>query len=332
MTRTAIIVLGMHRSGTSALAGVLNCLGVTLGPRLLAGEADVNERGFWEHAEIVEIHDALLGLLGSRWHDILPLPEGWNEDERVEAFRRRLVQVVVRDFSRAALWAVKDPRMCRLAPLWLEILDEAGVDPVFIHIYRHPFEVVRSLEKRDRMTPAKALFLWLDHNLQAEFFTRGYARVFVSYSAVLTQPRATIARIGKYLGLTWPRPLDEATDDIDAFLTPNLRHYVVEDSFSDTAIGPDDDLAAETLSTLDEAAKGESRRVRAAFDSLHEQFARRVAAFDPVLLSHIDDIERHRARLEWRLELANNSLSMRITRPLRAVSQAIRGISGKQKA
>ena len=332
MTSTAIIVLGMHRSGTSALAGVLSYLGVALGENLLTAESGINERGFWEHVEVLEIHEALLGVLGSRWHDILPLPERWWKIKQVEPFRHRLAQLVGRDFSSVPIWAVKDPRMCRLAPLWLEALDEVGIRPLFIHIHRDPHEVARSLERRDEMAEAKGLFLWLDHNLWAERWSRGYKRVFISYPNLLDEPRATIERIGSALELTWPRSVDEVMKDVESFLTPQLRHHVTENSSADKAFGPDNTLVAGTLSALDNAVAGEDEQACANFASLFVQFNERVMSFDPVLLGHIRDIERHRAHLEWRLELAAKSFSMRITRPLRTAMQTVRHIAGKRNA
>ena len=74
---TSVIVLGMHRSGTSALAGLLHELGLAMGPSLMSGRADENEKGFWEHEKIVSIHDCLWAHFGSGWSDPMPLPQGW---------------------------------------------------------------------------------------------------------------------------------------------------------------------------------------------------------------------------------------------------------------
>ena len=77
----AILVLGMHRSGTSAITRVLNLLGVELGAHLMPAAAGNNEGGFWEHMRVVEIHEALLHALGRSWHDLRPLPSEWMRSE-----------------------------------------------------------------------------------------------------------------------------------------------------------------------------------------------------------------------------------------------------------
>src|SRR5215469_9555194 len=77
--RRAVFVLGMHRSGTSAVTRVLNLLGVELGTGLMAASPD-NERGYWEHLGIVQEHDQLLEALGSSWDDVRALPPDWTKN------------------------------------------------------------------------------------------------------------------------------------------------------------------------------------------------------------------------------------------------------------
>ena len=83
---TAILVAGMHRSGTSALTGALNVLGISLGQHLLAPGED-NPKGYWEHQSAVEIHERLLTALERRWDDVRPLPAGWLTSEAAQTAR-----------------------------------------------------------------------------------------------------------------------------------------------------------------------------------------------------------------------------------------------------
>ena len=107
---TAILVLGMHRSGTSATAGWLHALGVNLGPYLMA-EDPTQPKGYFEHAEIVGIHNDLMTAFDSSWDDPRPLPEGWEHDHRVRFFREQLMEIVRRDLMTQPLWGAKDPRL-----------------------------------------------------------------------------------------------------------------------------------------------------------------------------------------------------------------------------
>src|ERR1700690_93442 len=80
---TALVVLGMHRSGTSALTGMLHHLGVALGSRLMAASPD-NPRGYWEHSDIVATHERLMAALGWGWDDIRSLPAGFDRLEEAQ--------------------------------------------------------------------------------------------------------------------------------------------------------------------------------------------------------------------------------------------------------
>ena len=218
----ALVVLGMHRSGTSALTGLLARLGVDLGPRLMAGSDD-NEAGFWEHLDIVNCHDELLAGLSLRWDDPCPLPvEWWHTPEAVRC-REALTAILRRDFACSPLWGIKDPRICRLLPLWIPLLRELGVDPHFIIVTRHPEESAQSLARRNGFSTAKSHMLWLEHALGAELDTRGFSRAFVMYEDFLRHHRETMERLGSELRIDWPEQNPE--DAMRDFIDPQKRHH-----------------------------------------------------------------------------------------------------------
>lgn len=229
----AVLVLGMHRSGTSALARVLNVLGVELGDKLLRPSGD-NEAGFWEHRDLVVLHDRLLASLGSTWDDPRPVPEGALLSAAAKPIRDDMLAVLRRDFAGRPLWGVKDPRLCRLVPLWLALLDEIGVEPRFVLTARDPHEVAASLARRDGMPVEQARLLWLEHCLAAERDTRGRRRAFTTYDALLADWRPEMVRVGRDLGFDWRDATAKASGEVDAFLRPTLRHHHAGD--------PDDEL------------------------------------------------------------------------------------------
>src|SRR5262245_37421536 len=172
----AVIVLGMHRSGTSAMAGVLQLLGVELGPDLVP-PGPFNVAGHFEHAGVVAIHDHVLAALGSSWDDVCPLPEGWHERADIAPLREELLTLVRRDFEQCPLWGLKDPRLCRLLPLWHGILAEVGCTPGYVIMMRNPAEVVASLHRREEFDRGHSYLVWLENILALEEHTRGRARV-----------------------------------------------------------------------------------------------------------------------------------------------------------
>jgi glycosyltransferase involved in cell wall biosynthesis len=227
--KKAIIVLGMHRSGTSAVTRVLNLLGVELGNNLMPPYRG-NEKGFWEHLGIVSLHDQILARFDSRWDDPAPLPDGWWKDSTVQVLKGRILDVLRRDFSASPLWGLKDPRMCRLLPLWEQIFSELGCEPFYVIMLRNPEEVAASLEKRDGLSGQKSDVLWLDHTIAVESGTRGRPRVFIAYDQLLSDWEKTMTRVSTRLDVNWPRSYADAAPAVAEFLEPNLKHHHANDA------------------------------------------------------------------------------------------------------
>lgn len=228
-TASAIIILGMHRSGTSALTGVLARLGIDAGPNLQDGN-EFNARGYWEHKDVVRIHDELFRKLGSGWQDTRPLPAGWEHGPSAESARAALAALLQRDFGASDPWLVKDPRMCRLLPLWRKVLEDLGVRPCYVIMTRHPAEVASSLAKRDDMPETQALLLWLQHMVEIERQTRGQRRVAVTYDQLLDDWRSVVDRIAATLDVKLPSPGPETDSSINDFLSSDLRHHRERDA------------------------------------------------------------------------------------------------------
>lgn len=222
--RKAVLILGMHRSGTSALSGALSILGINFGRRLIQPNS-ANEKGFFENQKVYQLHEGLLDALDSSWDDEEPLPDEWAHSERATPFVSGLQNFLRTEFQSSDLFGVKDPRLTELLPLWLRVLREAEIAPQFILISRHPEEVAESLWKRDRFAHEKSYRLWMQHVFTSEEATRPYPRAFVTFPELLANPVATLARLGSELRIDWPRPLEEARSQLDEFLSEPLRHH-----------------------------------------------------------------------------------------------------------
>lgn len=223
--KSCIVILGMHRSGTSALAGVLSLLGVNLGARLLEAQEGVNPKGFWEHAAVVDLHDELLDELHSGWWDALPIPEGWSASTAAMRCREGLEQLIRQEFAGDRLWAVKDPRSCRLMPLWTDVMTQTAVHPNYVLMLRHPAEVADSLARRDGFfTPMTAL-LWLRNVLDSERDTRDQSRMVMTFDDLLSDWRTTLGRATDTFGIALPLQDAAIAPQVDAFLEPQLRHH-----------------------------------------------------------------------------------------------------------
>ena len=235
--RKAILIVGMHRSGTSVLARVVNLLGANLGQSFIPPKED-NVRGFWENREILGLHEEFLANISCRWHDPILLPATWRRDEPAGQFQEALRQLLEKQFDNHALIAVKDPRLSILAPLWLPVLADLSIEPLFLVSIRHPVAVAASLARRDGFSPSHSHLMWLQHMMEASCTSGRGRHIFVHFETFLNDWRAMVSQMSDRLGLEWPVDLHEVEAQIDAFVDPSLRHHQFLDGDS-TASLPD---------------------------------------------------------------------------------------------
>ena len=229
----ALLVLGMHRSGTSAFTRVLNLHGVALGEHLMPAGPD-NPSGFWEHADVVAVHERLLTALERSWDDPRALPDNWLSSVAAQAAFDALVAIVQRDFTGVPLWAVKDPRLCRLLPLWQRVLEQCGVALRVVLVSRPPKEVVGSLARRDGLPPPIGELLWARYLLESVQASSGCQRVLLRYDALLIDWRMQVQQVAQGLGIALQASTTQAAQ-IDAFLDPQLRHHQTTDTADSAA-------------------------------------------------------------------------------------------------
>lgn len=289
--QTCIIVAGMHRSGTSAFTRVLNLLGADLPKRLMPPAPNNNENGFWEPARLVAVHDELLEAMGSAWDDPLPLPDHWLQSDAARQARQRLSEEVGEDFGSSRVFVLKDPRICRLLPLWLDLLDEQGIEPAVVIPVRNPLEIAASLGKRDRMAHAKALLLYLRSMLEAELASRGRRRLFASYRELVADWRPFSTRLKQLIG-AMPCAQVQSPIDIDVFLSGDHYH----NRFADEELGRLADVPASVIEVhelLSKAAgSGEDESLKRAFDQLRARLDAATGLFQGWALSEKDTARR----------------------------------------
>jgi hypothetical protein len=222
--KTGVIVLGMHRSGTSALARVLNLLGCDL-PKTPIEAAPSNEAGHWESLPIARLNDRILDSAGTNWWDWMPFNPGWYSSPKAAEFKKQALSLLDEEFGEAGLFVLKDPRICRFAPFWIDVLQSAGARPAVVMQIRNPLEVAESLSRRDGFHPALGQLLWLRNVLEAEAATRSTARYCTSYDILLHNWPGIASGSQEALNLSWPRLSLRTGSEIDAFLSGALRHH-----------------------------------------------------------------------------------------------------------
>lgn len=224
-----ILILGMHRSGTSMVAASLECLGAEFGERAMWTGPD-NLKGFREDLDFLAINEALLESMGLTWssledRDFSCIPghglrsAGWN--------------LLLSRLNTFPIFGLKEPRLCRLLPFWRDIIRGLGeaTSPISVSVVRairHPSSVAMSLAKRNGIPIDRGLELW--RRYVAESFNNAdpaWPKVTVEYDRMLENPKAELERIAFHLGLSIDndKMMKFALEHID----PNMRHERLRD-------------------------------------------------------------------------------------------------------
>tara|TARA_R110002051_G_scaffold139514_1_gene212205 strand:+ start:20488 stop:22149 length:1662 start_codon:yes stop_codon:yes gene_type:complete len=284
--RRAILVAGMHRSGTSAVTRVLSIIGCSLPGDLVPASKGDNERGFWESREVVNLNNEMLESVGSYWDDWNFIREEWFGSAVAQEFAARAADVVKAEFGDAPLIVLKDPRICRLLPVWLKAVELAGYSPSVVMPLRNPLEVAESLMKRSQIDLTLGHLMWLRHVLDAERYSRDCPRTFVRYETLMNDWRSWIAKVERDLVIGFPRVSPIAEEEIGEFIKPDLwRNRAPDTLLRDNGIAPawarDAYFTLHRWSTGKHAQKDEMLldRIRAELQTVTPVFVRPLYAF-----------------------------------------------------
>ena len=227
--RDAVLVLGAHRNGTSALTGALSLLGATL-PNHCLDANEFNARGYFESRHITGLNDAILAAGGSNWNDWREFHLSRLDPAAASAFSETATSLVLKEFECSPLIALKDPRICRMMPFWYGALGNAGYRSRNLLIVRNPLEVAESLQYRDGFPIGRGLLIWLRNVIDVEASSRGRGpRSVVIWSEFHSNWRRAVEKSCAELDLTWPRRLDEIAAEVEAFLSSELRHHEIDE-------------------------------------------------------------------------------------------------------
>ncbi|MBN1881099.1 MAG: sulfotransferase [Deltaproteobacteria bacterium] len=240
MTKKAVIVLGMHRSGTSAITAGLEAMGISLGNYELEANPE-NPKGYFENGAVRGLNDNLLKFLHSRWDN--PFFDGRRAiDEAGDGlsdFYRRADEIFKKNFEGKPIWAVKDPRMCLTLPFWVKVFERHGFDGTntyYLHMVRHPVEVAESQRERHKKVPAfhfigsdprQTMALWLSHHYQALREVNSNKNIVVLFHKLIENPTQQMFQVERFLGIEHGR---EAVDEYcRGFLERGLKHHNEKD-------------------------------------------------------------------------------------------------------
>lgn len=222
-----VLVIGMHRTGTSTIAGILSILGVDLGNRLLIPSRD-NPKGYFEHSDIVNLNKAFLntynidddGLRGE-------LPTDWIYSDRAKDFKERVKVVIKRDFSNSEIFGLKDPRISILLPIYVEIFKELGIELRLIISDRNIQDVVNSLHKRGVVSMLDSVIAYKYYYRIIKAYAESIYHIHIKYDDLINDSKNIISRVINFINHPKINSIEKVETEINRFIEPNLRHQNV---------------------------------------------------------------------------------------------------------
>lgn len=223
MNLNLLAVLGMHRSGTSALTRGLQTIGVSLGEHLMSANAMFNAKGFWEDMDIYSLNVEMLQSLGADWYQA-SLPDANQINQLFNSdYGSQAIELLRNKTRESPIFGFKDPRMGKLLPFWKRIFQQGHYRVGYLLALRNPLSVAGSLEKRDELDRTHSYLLWLTHTLNCVKESEENPRIIVDFDKLMQAPQEQITRIAKVFNLQVDSgKLAEYAED---FLNRSLRHF-----------------------------------------------------------------------------------------------------------
>jgi glycosyltransferase involved in cell wall biosynthesis len=308
-----LFVLGMHRSGTSAVTRILNMAGAHFGPEGISNGADAgNPKGFWERVDVRRVCDGLLQEAGFDWWRV----DGFDVDAIPEDVRDRhltTLRSIIFELDAHRPWVVKEPRLSLLFPLVRPLLEV----PVCVHVVREPLEVARSLRTRNGFPVHAGLALWEVYTAHAFRSSEGVPRVLVRYDELMTDPVSTVEALLASLAAEGVQGLRTPTArEVTAFLSPALHRERATPAERAASMNP---VQLELAAAVDDGrildqphALGVSQGATDALRALVDQQEQRrelqeVTARSASLAEEVDRLQEDRAGLSDEVQRARHS-------------------------
>ncbi len=330
--KNVFAVLGISRSGTSAIARSLKACGIDLGSNLLAGD-ERNPKGFYEDADILyKINRGVSHALDDPWMTVGSLDKASIAEHPIlKNYRNYAINLLQERLAKTAYWGFKDPRTTSILPFWQSVFDAIPVNDHYVIALRNPLAVAYSNKKFANLDLEVGMMLWLIHSFAAVEGTYNKKRVVISYEAMLQDAPKQLQRIHTAFSLPFSLATPEVEQYQNEFLDKSLSHYAADDGelkkHPVIAIVPLCWQVYELLLSLAED--------RLTFDSVEFQFAWRqiqdeFAKVYPIYQWIHRQLKQHQT-VEKDLRRMHRSISWKLIYPIRKMDEIFRRVKKKSK-
>jgi len=217
-----IVVLGVHRSGTSTVARSLVTMGVELGDNLMPGVERDNQKGFWEDLDLYALNEEILDAIGLTWFSASVIKSSDLDILRKKGFYEKAEELLKKKTDKAKVFGIKDPRISKLLLFWKEIFERVGLEVGYVLAIRNPMSVARSLYERDGITLSMGYYLFLTHIIPSVRLTENCTRTIIDYDYLLDRPEKELLRVSESIGLSLCK--QKSSEFISNFVDFDLRH------------------------------------------------------------------------------------------------------------
>jgi hypothetical protein len=325
MNKNIFLVLGMARSGTSAITRGLNALGIDLGNQLTPANDKWNPKGFWEDSEVVyQINAKLFRALHFQPYGI-DMPDRKQQlSQELDPIRQSAIDLLNQRFANTDFWGFKDPSTIKLLPFWQNVLSSLEIQENYVIALRNPLSVATSYKKLTGSEMEIGLLLWLMHSIQAIDETLSKKRLVVSYERMMQNPKAQLERIKNYFTIptmTLPVAIDEY---VNTFLDKTLHHYEYnEEAFASNSLVKSVPLCSKVYYLLDLIAKDEISFDQKEFTSQWSQVKTELEKIYP-MYCYIDTLLKQLNMLKRNLNTIHKSVPWKILAPIRKMDDLLR--------
>jgi hypothetical protein len=323
--KNIFVILGVARSGTSAIARSLKALGIELGDNMSPASDKWNSKGFWEDTDIVyKINGRAFSALDFAAYGIQQLDKTLQTSDKLSEIKQSAITLLQERFASTDHWGFKDPSTVKLLTFWQSIFTELHIQDNYIIALRNPLASAQSYKNVTGSELEIGLLLWLMHLVPAIEETTGKNRVVVSYDLLLQDPHLQLDRIKRDLNITLPVSSDEVNAYTEHFLDKKLhRHeYSTDDlkSHAATAVVP---LCLRVYDLLMKLAKDELSFQDEQFATQWQEIQAELQKIYPVYC-YVDTLLKEMNHLKKSLRSIHKSAFWKLLYPLRMIDDRLR--------
>ncbi len=240
MNKKVIIVLGMHRSGTSVVTRGLKALGVEFGDTFMPHAAGDNKTGLWEDRDLNSLNEEILALVGYNLSSLRLIEADDMTGRQFSSLRLRAIDLLNRKIGKSDRFGINSSHMDKTLPFWQQVINNCNdVKDQYVIAVRNPLSVAQSLVVRGGLSAEKSYLLWLGHMIPAMVLTAGKPRVVIDYDLLMDNPIKQMERLASALAIVLGKT---AKEELSSFAKDFPAQKLCRNCFDSRHLSPDSRL------------------------------------------------------------------------------------------